>query len=321
MTDDATTDATVEPETDNCVYIQANHKQYIGALVSQYSLRRNSAHNDAFDIRIMHYDDFPVFKAHEGQKYLRDGEWREWVRDDLQSFTPTRFAPPQLMGFEGRALVIDPDVFALADVWDLFSRDMGGKAVMCRPKSGSKGKRGAWATSVMLLDNANLTHWEFDKQFAAMFDGTRDYMPWISLLYEDPDTIGKLEPEWNDFDHLDANTRMVHNTQRKTQPWKTGLPVDYRAADSFQLFPPRHWFRRARRALFGDYGLAGRYKAHPDPAQEAFFFGLVRECVEKGVISEDTLRAEMQKNHLRHDAFEVMDRVKPLDPAPTPAAA
>jgi len=321
MTDDATTDATVEPETDNCVYIQANHKQYIGALVSQYSLRRNSAHNDAFDIRIMHYDDFPVFKAHEGQKYLRDGEWREWVRDDLQSFTPTRFAPPQLMGFKGRALVIDPDVFALADVWDLFSRDMGGKAVMCRPKSGSKGKRGAWATSVMLLDNANLTHWEFDKQFAAMFDGTRDYMPWISLLYEDPDTIGKLEPEWNDFDHLDANTRMVHNTQRKTQPWKTGLPVDYRAADSFQLFPPRHWFRRARRALFGDYGLAGRYKAHPDPAQEAFFFGLVRECVEKGVISEDTLRAEMQKNHLRHDAFEVMDRVKPLDPAPTPAAA
>jgi len=315
MTDDATTDATVEPETDNCVYIQANHKQYIGALVSQYSLRRNSAHNDKFDIRIMHYDDFPVFKAHEGRKYLRDGEWREWVRDDLQSFTPTRFAPPQLMGFKGRALVIDPDVFALADVWDLFSRDMGGKAVMCRPKSGSKGKRGAWATSVMLLDNPRLTHWEFDKQFAAMFDGTRDYMPWISLLYEDQDSIGKLEPEWNDFDHLDANTRMIHNTQRKTQPWKTGLPVDYRAADSFQLFPPRHWFRRARRALFGDYGLAGRYKAHPDPAQEAFFFGLVRECVEKGVISEDTLRAEMQKNHLRHDAFEVMDRVKPLTPA------
>ena len=319
MTDDAT--AQPEAQTENRVYIQANHKQYIGALVSEYSLRRNSRHNDKFDIRIMHYDDFPVFKEHEGRKYLRDGEWREWVRDDLQSFTPTRFAPPQLMGFKGRALVIDPDVFALADVWDLFSRDMGGKAVMCRPKSGSKGKRGAWATSVMLLDNANLTHWEFDKQFAAMFDGTRDYMPWISLLYEDPDTIGKLEPEWNDFDHLDANTRMVHNTQRKTQPWKTGLPVDYRAADSFQLFPPRHWFRRARRALFGDYGLAGRYKAHPDPAQEAFFFGLVRECVEKGVISEDTLRAEMQKNHLRHDAFEVMDRVKPLDPAPAPAAA
>ena len=34
--------------------------------------------------------------------YLRDGEWRPWVRDDLQSFTPTRFMPPELMGFQGR---------------------------------------------------------------------------------------------------------------------------------------------------------------------------------------------------------------------------
>ncbi len=300
---------------EHCVYIQANDKQYIGALVAQYALRRNSRHNDRFDIRIMHYDDFPVLREHEGKKFLRDGEWRVWVRDDLQSFTPTRFAPPQLMNFQGRAIVIDPDVFALTDIWDLFSRDMQGNAIMCCPKSGSKGKRGALATSVMLLDNAKLTHWKFDEDFRAMFDGTRDYMPWISLKYEDLETVGLLETEWNDFDHLDENTRMLHNTSRKTQPWKTGLPVDFRAADSFRLFPPRHWFRRARRALFGDYGMAGRYKAHPDPRQEAFFFGLVRECVEQGVISEDMLRQEMQNNHLRHDALELIDRVPPLAPA------
>ncbi len=297
---------------EHCVFIQANHKQYIGALVAQHALRRNSKHNDRFDIRIMHYDDFPVLAAHEGQKFLRDGEWRLWVRNDLQSFTPTRFAPPQLMNFQGRAVVIDPDVFAVADVWDLFSRDMEGKAIMCRPKSGSKGKRGALATSVMLLDNAKLTHWKFDEQFHAMFEGTRDYMPWISLQYEDLETVGLLETEWNDFDHLDENTKMVHNTHRKTQPWKTGLPVDFRAADSFRLFPPRHWLRRARRALFGDYGLAGTYGKHPDPKQEAFFFGLVRECLEEGVFTEEMLRSEMQQNHVRHDAFEIIKRVPPL---------
>ena len=300
---------------EHCVFIQANHRQYIGALVAQYSLRRNSTHNDRFDIRIMHYDNFPVLREHEGQKFLRDGEWREWVREDLQSFTPTRFAPPQLMNFQGRAVVIDPDIFAVADVWDLLSRDMDGKAIMCRPKDGYKGRRGALATSVMLLDNARLAHWKFDEQFHAMFEGTRDYMPWISLLYEDIETVGLLENAWNDFDHLDENTKMLHTTHRKTQPWKTGLPVDFRTADSFQLFPPRHWFRRARRALFGDYGMAGKYRAHPDPKQEAFFFGLLRECVEKGVISEDMLREEMQKNHVRHDAFEVIERVPPLAPA------
>jgi len=293
---------------DYCVFIQANDKQLLGAKVAQYALKRNSAHSDRFEVRVMHYDNIPVLKAREGQKYLRDGEWRTWVRDDLQSFTPTRFLPPELMNYEGRSLVIDPDIFALGDVWELFSRDMQGKAILCRPKTGAKGKRGAWATSVMLMDNAQLTHWHFEDDFNAMFDGSRDYMPWICLQYEDRNRIGLLEPEWNDFDHLDANTKMLHNTKRKTQPWKTGLRVDYRAADSFRLFPPRHWLRRARRALFGDYGLAGRYKAHPDPNQVHLFFGLLRECLEQGLVTEDELREEMAREHLRQDAFKVLEQ-------------
>jgi hypothetical protein len=80
------------------------------------------------------------------------------------------------MNYQGRAVVIDPDVFARADIWELLSRDMQGKAILCRPKSGAKGRRGCLATSVMLLDNAKLTHWKFEEQFNAMFDYKRDYM-------------------------------------------------------------------------------------------------------------------------------------------------
>ena len=297
---------------EHCAFIQANDKQWLGALVAEYALRRNSAHNDRFDIRFMPYDEFPFLQAREGDYYLRDGGMREWVRNDLQSFTPTRFLPPQLMNYEGRAVVIDPDVFALADVWDLLSRDMQGKAIMCRPKSGNKGKRGCLATSVMLLENAKLTHWKVEEQFNDMFESRRDYMKWVCLKYEDPDTIGLFEPEWNDFDHLTGHTRMLHTTKRKTQPWKTGLPVDFRPADTFRLFPPKHWFRRARRALFGDYGLTGKYKQNPDPNQERFFFGLVRECLDKGVFDENLLREEMAKNNLRHDALELLERTPPL---------
>ena len=295
-----------------CVFIQTNHKQWLGALVAEYALRRNSSHHDKFDIRIMEYKDYPFMSARDGDLYLRDGDKRPWASNDLQSFTPTRFLPPELMGYQGRSVVIDPDVFAVGDVWELLSRDMQGKALMCRPKSGNKGKRGCLATSVMLLDNAQLTHWKVEEQFNAMFEFKRDYMKWVCLKYEDPETIGLFENEWNDFDHLTDQTKMVHNTKRKTQPWKTGLPVDFRPADTFQLFPPKHWIRRARRALFGDYRFVGAYKKHPDPNQEAFFFGLVRECLEKGVISEDLLREEMAKNHLRHDALEVVERIPPL---------
>ncbi len=297
---------------EHCVFIQANHKQMLGAIVAEHALRRNSAHNERFDVQIMNYDDIAVFRRREGQLFLRGGGKRVWVRDDLQSFTPSRFLPPQLMGYQGRAVVIDPDVFALADVWELLSRDMQGKAILCRPKAGNKGKRGCLATSVMLLDCARLTHWRFEEQFNAMFEFKRDYMKWICLRYEPPETIGFFEPEWNDFDHLSPRTKMLHTTKRKHQPWKTGLPIDYRPADTFRLFPPRHWLRRMRRALFGDYGLLGHYARHPDPNQENLFFALVRECLEEGIVTEEQLRREMAQNHLRHDALEVLERVPPL---------
>jgi len=295
-----------------CVFIHTNERQMVGALVSRYSLQRNSRSSDQFDVRFIETRHQKFMQEREGQLYLRDGERRPWLNDDLQSFTPLRFMPPQLMGYQGRALVIDPDVFAAGDVWDLLSRDMQGKALMCRSKSGSKGKRGALASSVMLLDCAKLSHWKVEEQFAEMFEFRRDYMDWISLKLEDRGTIGLFGNEWNDFDHLDENTRLLHNTKRKTQPWKTGLPVDYRPADTFRLFPPRHWIRRARRALFGDYRFAGRYKQHPDPRQEAFFFGLLKECLENGVVDEARLREEMRSNHIRHDALEVLDRTAPL---------
>ena len=294
------------------VFIHTNHRQMVGALVSRYSLKRNSAHADDFDVRFIEAGEQDFMKSREGQIYLRDGDKRPWLNDDLQSFTPLRFMPPELMGYEGRAVVIDPDIFAAGDIWELLTRDMEGKAIMCRPKSGSKGRRGALASSVMLLDCAKLKHWRVAEQFGEMFTFEREYMDWIMLKLEDRSTIGLLEDEWNDFDHLDDNTRLLHNTKRKTQPWKTGLPVDYRPADTFRLFPPRHWIRRARRALFGDYKFAGTYKQHPDPRQEQFFFALLKECLDHGVLTEEQLKDEMRRNHVRHDALEILARTPPL---------
>jgi hypothetical protein len=69
---------------------------------------------------------------------------------------------------------------------------------------------------------------------------------------------------------------------------------------------------RARRKLFGEYGLLGKYKDHPDPNQERFFFGLLKECLDQGIVTETMLREEMSRNHVRHDAFEVLDRTPPL---------
>jgi len=275
--------------------------------VSRYSLRKRSAHADKFDVKFIEVKDYPCMLAREGQPYLRDGEMRPWLNDDLQSFTPLRFAPPELMNYEGRAVIMDPDIFAIGDIWELLQRDMHNAAIVSRPKSGRKGRKGAYASSVMLLDCAKLRHWQFEKNFSEMFEPvSRDYMDWVSLKLEPSGSISALEDYWNDFDNLTQETRLLHNTKRKTQPWKTGLKIDYRPADTFQLFPPRHWFRRARRALFGDYRFAGTYAAHPDPAQETFFFELVREALEQGDISESLLLDEIAQGHLRSDAMELI---------------
>jgi hypothetical protein len=67
---------------------------------------------------------------------------------------------------------------------------------------------------------------------------------------------------------------------------------------------PRGWLSRA----------PGRatYKPHPDPNQERFFFGLLRECLDRGLVSEAQLKHEMRRNHIRHDALHLLERTPPL---------
>ena len=306
-----------------CVFIHTNHKQLVGAIVAEYALRRNSKSPDAFDVRIIDNNDFPWFKDMEGRLYLRDGDKRVWLNDDLQSFTPLRFAPPKLMGYQGRALVIDPDIFAVGDIMELLTKDMQGHGILCRSRSGTKGLIDhCMATSVMLMDCAKLSHWDAEAHFRAMFRFEVDYHDLICLKRpEDRALVGPLEPEWNDFDRLTARTKMLHTTRRKTQPWKTGLPVDWRPAERFRAFPPIGWALRARRKLFGEYAFMGKYKQHPDANQERLFFGLLRECLDKGLVTEAMLGREMAQNHVRHDALDVLRKVEPLQPPPLPPLA
>lgn len=286
------------------VFVHTNARQHLGAVVSAYSLQRNSASPDAFDVEILSQEDYPFFAAHEGRKFLRGGAHRAWRDDDLQSFTPLRFMPPEKMGYAGRALVIDPDVFAVCDVWPLLSRDMGGKAIMAVPRPGHNGSADYIASSVMLLDCARLTHWRCEADFGEMFAFKRDYVKWIELRLEPRDSIGLLEPEWNHFDTLNGSTRLLHNTKRRTQPWKTGLPVDYTVREKLWGLLPAGWLTRAP-------GLA-TYKPHPDPNQERFFFGLLRECLDRGLVTEERLRDEMRRNHIRHDTLALLERTQPL---------
>ena len=143
------------------VFVHTNPKQYLGALVSAYSMRRASAHADQLRIEVINHADYPFFQRHEGESYLIGGQKRVWRNDDLQSFTPLRFLPPELMGYEGRAVLVDPDVFAAGDIWELLTRDMGGKAIMCRRRPAEEdrpGRLGHERHAARLREAAALAH-------------------------------------------------------------------------------------------------------------------------------------------------------------------
>jgi hypothetical protein len=278
------------------VFIQANDRQLLGAKISAHSYKRASARPDSFDVKIMRVHDFPRLMQ-AGRSILRAGHVRDWDPDDLQSFTPLRFAPPTLMNFEGRALVTDPDCFGVGDVADLIERDMEGKAIMAVPRPGYNRQADYIATSVMLLDTRRLKHWQFDADLDDLFSHRLDYVDWIELKREDRSTIGLLESQWNDFDRLDERTGILHTTKRRTQPWKTGLPVDYTLRERGPFDFVRRWSRR-------------HYEAHPDPRQEAFVYSLLADLVDTGEVSRDELRDEMAANHVRHDSLQLIERYR-----------
>ena len=276
------------------VFIQANARQMLGARIAAYSFKRNSRRPHHFDLRIMTLEDFPRLKR-KGQSILRGGHVRPWDPEDLQSFSPLRFAPPTMMGFSGRAVVTDPDCFALGDVADLFDRDMKGKAVMAVPRPGHGGDPDYIATSMMLLDNGKLRHWNFDRQLDDLFAHRFDYLDWVALKREQRSTIGLLEPGWNSFDRLDDDTEILHTTKRRTQPWKTGLLVDYTLRESGPFDTLRRLLHR-------------RYQPHPDPNQEALVYSLLAEMLDRRVMTKQELIAEMAADHIRHDSLELIER-------------
>ena len=72
-------------------------------------------------------------------------------------------------------MLVDPDVFAVSDIWELLTRDMRRQGDHVPAPPAEETVRGGWATSVMLLDCAKLKHWRTEEAFDELFAFNRDY--------------------------------------------------------------------------------------------------------------------------------------------------
>jgi hypothetical protein len=294
------------------VWVHTNDHQLLAAKVAAHAFRSRSRHADEFDVRLLRLEETPRLVARDGQRHVWNGGWHTFRCRDANSFLALRRLVPELMGFRGRALVVDPDVFAVGDVFELLCRDMRGKAILCRRRYDTLADPPRWtyATSVMLLDCARLTHWQWDREMDEIFRGAVDFGPWIGLTTEPAVHIGALEDEWNDFDTLTERTKLLHNTERRTQPWATGLPVDAHLLRRSAVAAPRGGLLQRVLRRIGSASARPEpmplNMPHPDPQQERLFFALLAECLETGEVSEDLVREAIRRGYVRTDAFEVL---------------
>ena len=110
------------------VIIHTNDRQMVAALVSAHSLKSRSKSPHLFDVRLLRLEETPhLYKRDIIRPFvLWEGDAPSvWRRRDLQSFAPLRRLVPALLGFQGRALVIDPDIFAIGDVYELLKSGHG----------------------------------------------------------------------------------------------------------------------------------------------------------------------------------------------------
>lgn len=287
----------------NTLFIQTNYKQMLGAKLGKYSFEKEAGPDRNFETQIMVVEKLPEMRDFVGKTYLTTGKLlRTYTFDDLQSFTLTRFKPPELMGYDDSAIVVDPDIFALpkTNINELFDLDLGGNDLAACKRENPDGGEGKWESSVMLLDCQKLKHWHLASILKRLEEKSASAADFKSI--RNGEKVLKLPWTWNSMDKINDDSKLLHTTKRLTQPWKTGLQIDFTPSPLPKIFGliPREPIHK----LLGKYPT--HYLPHPDKKVVDFFFSLVKSALKDGAISEQEIQDEINKKNVRPDIFEVL---------------
>lgn len=280
------------------IFICTNDNQSIGAKVSKQSIINRSSFT-AEDITILNESDYHDLKKFFSSSYMRRGRMTEHEKNDMQSFTLLRFMIPQLMGYTGRALVIDPDIFLVRDGLESL-RDFPMEVFPIYARKGLT--KGSWGSSVMLLNCQQLQHWKLSNFVTQMHEGLLDYDNLINLKNEQKN-ITFLENKWNEYDAIKKDTILLHTTEKITQPWRVGLKLNSAIKPLFGIFPRAPIYR-----LFGKNLTIGR--EHPEKIVTSFFMKELANCLKNRIISSDEIDRSIENNFLRSDIYQELEKYK-----------
>lgn len=190
------------------VVIGTQPNQYLAERVLEYSIRKSAS--QPVEIRRVHQDRASI------------GGTR---------FGFVRFLVPSLCGYRGRALYLDADQVVIGDIHELAEELRETFAVgVVRKLAGTFAGQPIEErneTSVMVLDCAQLSAWNPEKIFdpvvpngAALEAGQIHYRDFMRLAWLDPARIQEIDPCWNHYNMVRDDTKLVHFSHVREQPWK-----------------------------------------------------------------------------------------------------
>lgn len=136
-------------------------------------------------------------------------------------FSNYRWLIPSICNHQGRAIFLDSDMVCVSDIGTLFDLEMNGCAMLAKAEA-YKGDK-SWGMSNILFD-CSKCHFDLEQIFREVdqkqFSNTEFQQMAPAFLAKHPYSLGPLDSNWNSFDHFDENTKLIHYTNLRTQPWK-----------------------------------------------------------------------------------------------------
>ncbi len=194
------------------VYVGVDRSQMVGFEVLKYSILKHTNRSAAV---------YPMLNLG-----LPEPEDKRQVQRTGFSFS--RFAIPELAGYQGKAIYMDADMQVFTDIGKLWDTPFSEKKMLIQEglpeahtrMAGSKiPRKRIKQCSVSLLD-CNKLQWDASDIIAGL-NGKYTYKELMSdLCILDESEIGYEIPfEWNSLEHWDSNTCNIHYTDMNTQPW------------------------------------------------------------------------------------------------------
>lgn len=186
------------------IFVAASADEWLPAKVLEFSIRERAS-------REIEFASIASFGRSIPQPLHRRSQPRT-------PFSFQRFLIPELCAYRGRAIYLDADMQAFADIADVWGLPMNDNDLLTVAASGA-GR--AEQNSVMLLDCERLA-WRIEDIVEALNDGRYSYEQLLHGMCVAEHIARTIPRGWNSLEHYDASdTRLLHYTDMNTHPWVT----------------------------------------------------------------------------------------------------